>query len=167
MSNYLKLFTTHSEYQTYISGDDVLKPNVSYCEDNNQVHYNPLVPPQPIAPIGKVQVFANPQCTEYADGYCKDVWVRFNQDFGYNDSHSWGNPQQHGTYLVIYTPTDEYPQDVYGIGLWNEWGDDGSLTGPFVSGQIVKCSFLMFGEPILDNVQVIFEQTTNKNTYKG
>ena len=42
MSNYLKLFTTHSEYQTYISGNNVLKPNVSYCEDNNEVHYNPF-----------------------------------------------------------------------------------------------------------------------------
>ncbi len=43
MSKYLKRFSTHTEYETYINGDDVLKPNVSYCEDNNEVHYNPFV----------------------------------------------------------------------------------------------------------------------------
>ena len=42
---YIKLFETHSEYETYIGGQDVILPNVSYCEDNNCVHYNPIVPP--------------------------------------------------------------------------------------------------------------------------
>ena len=45
MGDYLKLFETHSEYETYIGGQDVLLPNVSYCEDNNELHYNPIVPP--------------------------------------------------------------------------------------------------------------------------
>ena len=40
MGDYLKLFEKHSEYETYSSGN-MLKPNVSYCEDNNEVHYNP------------------------------------------------------------------------------------------------------------------------------
>ena len=40
MGDYLKAFEKHSEYETYSSGD-MLKPNVSYCEDNNEVHYNP------------------------------------------------------------------------------------------------------------------------------
>ena len=132
-------------------------PNVSYCEDNNEVHYNPYVPPQPIAPVGKVQVFANPQCTKYADGYCKDVWVRLNQGFGYNDSLTWGNnPQESGTRLTISTPTDEFPEDEYGVYLWIDWGNAEEINEPFTSGQIVKCSF-GYGEPNLDNVQVIFE----------
>lgn len=42
MGDYLKLFETHSEYEAY-SGGEMLKPNVSYCEDNNEVHYNPYV----------------------------------------------------------------------------------------------------------------------------
>ena len=37
---YLKFFETHSDYETYISGN-VLKPNVSYCEDMEEIHYNP------------------------------------------------------------------------------------------------------------------------------
>ena len=40
---YLKLFGTHSAYNTYITGQDKVLPNVSYCEDNNDVHYNPWV----------------------------------------------------------------------------------------------------------------------------
>jgi hypothetical protein len=42
MADYLKLFDTTSEYETYIEGQDVLLPNVSYCEDNNEVYYNPI-----------------------------------------------------------------------------------------------------------------------------
>ena len=42
MGDYLKLFEKHSEYETY-SGGEMLKPNVSYCEDDNEVHYNPYV----------------------------------------------------------------------------------------------------------------------------
>lgn len=43
MGDYLKLFETHSEYEAYSGGGEMLKPNVSYCEDNNEVHYNPWV----------------------------------------------------------------------------------------------------------------------------
>ena len=39
---YIKRFETHTEYETYIGGQDVLLPNVSYCEDNNEAHYNQL-----------------------------------------------------------------------------------------------------------------------------
>ena len=40
MAKYLKKFNTHSEYETYIGGQDVILPNVSYCKDNNEVHCN-------------------------------------------------------------------------------------------------------------------------------
>ena len=43
MGDYLKLFEKHSEYESYSGGGEMLKPNVSYCEDNNEVHYNPYV----------------------------------------------------------------------------------------------------------------------------
>ena len=42
MGIFLKLFETHNEYQTYEQSGDMIKPNVSYCEDNNEVHYNPI-----------------------------------------------------------------------------------------------------------------------------
>ena len=35
---YIKLFNKHSEYEAY----DILKPNISYCIQENEVHYNPI-----------------------------------------------------------------------------------------------------------------------------
>ena len=49
MSKYLKLFETHTEYQTYEQSGDMIKPNVSYCKDNNEVHYNPWVETRVVA----------------------------------------------------------------------------------------------------------------------
>ena len=42
---YLKLFPQHSDYQAFISGGGVELPNVSYCENENEVHYNPYIDP--------------------------------------------------------------------------------------------------------------------------
>ena len=40
---YLKLFKIHSDYEEYINGEAVL-PNVSYCEDERGIYYNPWKP---------------------------------------------------------------------------------------------------------------------------
>ena len=45
MGKYLKKFENHSDYKTYIDGQDAILPNVSLCEDQNDIHYNPIVPP--------------------------------------------------------------------------------------------------------------------------
>ena len=46
MSTYLKLFENHTQYDTFIRGGGVdtpfVKPNVSYCVQENEVHYNPF-----------------------------------------------------------------------------------------------------------------------------
>ena len=46
MSKYIKLFETHSDYNTYINSQDKVLPNVSYCENENEVHYNPWTDPR-------------------------------------------------------------------------------------------------------------------------
>ena len=46
MGNYLKLFDTHADYNTYINGSDKVLPNVSYCENENEVHFNPYTDPR-------------------------------------------------------------------------------------------------------------------------
>ena len=44
MGQYIKLFRTHADYTTFTQTDDILLPNVSYCEDQTDViHYNPYV----------------------------------------------------------------------------------------------------------------------------
>jgi hypothetical protein len=37
---YLKLFSTHEEYTNYIENQSSVLPNVSFCIDNDEVHYN-------------------------------------------------------------------------------------------------------------------------------
>ena len=47
MSKYLKLFETTSQYEAYISGSDVVLPNVSVAKDDlTKVYYKPYVPPR-------------------------------------------------------------------------------------------------------------------------
>lgn len=41
MGKYIKKFDTHSDYEDFIETEDFIKPNVSYCVDNVDVHYNP------------------------------------------------------------------------------------------------------------------------------
>ena len=38
---YLKLFNNHTEYDDFVSGGTMVKPNVSHCVQENEVHYNP------------------------------------------------------------------------------------------------------------------------------
>ena len=61
MGKYIKLFNTHSEYETYINGSDKILPNVSYCEDNDEVHFNPV--PEPIV-IAKYNVTSTSSATK-------------------------------------------------------------------------------------------------------
>ena len=42
MNKYIKVFDTHAEYEAY-SGENMIFPNISYCKNDNDVHYNPLV----------------------------------------------------------------------------------------------------------------------------
>ena len=38
---HLKLFENHTEYEGFVSGGTMVKPNVSHCVQENEVHYNP------------------------------------------------------------------------------------------------------------------------------
>ena len=39
---YIKLFENHSNYENFVSGDTMLRPNVSHCIEEDEVHYNPI-----------------------------------------------------------------------------------------------------------------------------
>lgn len=41
---YLKEFETHAEYEAYKNGQDYLTPNVSWCVDLDEVHFNKYTP---------------------------------------------------------------------------------------------------------------------------
>ena len=40
--DYLKLFQTHEEYEAFVSDGTMVRPNVSHCVNENEVHYNPI-----------------------------------------------------------------------------------------------------------------------------
>lgn len=42
MGKYIKKFDTHSDYEDFLETEDFIRPNVSYCVDNVEVHYNPI-----------------------------------------------------------------------------------------------------------------------------
>lgn len=52
--DYLKLFDNHSQYESY-AGGGMLKPNVSHCVQENEVHYNPIPSPKDI--VGSVAYY--------------------------------------------------------------------------------------------------------------
>ena len=44
MGKYIKTFEYHDDYSDFINSNDFIKPNVSHCINENEVHYNPLLP---------------------------------------------------------------------------------------------------------------------------
>lgn len=44
MEEYIKLFQNHTQYEAYKNSADYVTPNVSYCEQQDEVHYNPIPP---------------------------------------------------------------------------------------------------------------------------
>ena len=39
---FLTHFNLHAQYEKFINGEEMIMPNVTYCEDNDEVHYNSL-----------------------------------------------------------------------------------------------------------------------------
>ena len=56
--NIFKIFNTHDDYNNYMSSNNKKLPNISYCEDNDEVHYN--MEPPPITVYYDVQDISSP-----------------------------------------------------------------------------------------------------------
>ena len=79
MAKYLKLFETHAEYEQYVSGD-FEKPNVSHCEDQDDVHYNPMPviiatddTNLPLMNIARTYGWVKQDATEFYESEANDV----------------------------------------------------------------------------------------------
>jgi hypothetical protein len=88
MAKYLKLFETHAEYEQYVSGD-FEKPNVSHCEDQGDVHYNPIVPKPDFTAI----VYGSADGDDYPVGAKSVVWVELKKDIAQDTTLDNGNQQ--------------------------------------------------------------------------
>ena len=64
MKKYIYLFNTHNGYKNFIKGPNKVYPNISFCKDNNEVHFN--------KPIEKIKIYFDdfPQdiCDDEFDG---------------------------------------------------------------------------------------------------
>lgn len=94
-SKYLKIFGTHADYIAYVNGDGKIFPNVSYCVNNNDIHYNSYgkivskfdASPNNITRFIYIDDFPDSVCELFYDG---DM-VAFKQDFiqNYQDSNKY------------------------------------------------------------------------------
>lgn len=137
MGDYLKLFETHSEYETYIEGQDAILPNVSYCEDQNDVHYNPIPPVQTLK-----------------------VLVTTGSNVGL-----FGNLK--GNVLEIQCDSNEYPLVIQTNGqIVANFGVDASLVfeNP-VKGKLLNAGYNADSYSVLKNEYNIGETLTDINEY--
>lgn len=63
---YLKLFENHSQYEDFIETEDFVRPNVSHCIEQEEVHYNPII-------------------HDYSKDYLTFVALEDNTSFGFTD----------------------------------------------------------------------------------
>ncbi len=48
---YLRKFENHNNYVAFTESEEFIKPNVSICDEEDEVHYNPYVIPKSIAEV--------------------------------------------------------------------------------------------------------------------
>ena len=65
--------------------------------------------PTPVIPVeGDIQVFANPECTEYATGNVNTVYVRINTPWsGINSGWVVGTGDDEGSTFSAFSPSSE------------------------------------------------------------
>lgn len=73
---YIKLFENHSNYEDFVEGGTMEKPNVSHCVEENDVHYNSLIDKELIV---KYNVIDASEPTKLYDYYeeegIEEMWV--------------------------------------------------------------------------------------------
>lgn len=114
-----------------------------------------LPSPTPIAVAGAIQVFADENCTRYADGTQNEVYVRLNRSFGYNDAKEWGGYPNTGASLTVDTPNSQAPSNMYHIACWMDLNSE-DYSNEFTAGQVVKCEVPLAYFDVVSNPQVIF-----------
>ena len=94
MGKYIKIFNTHSQYESYTADTQFILPNVSYCKDQtNVVHYNPLNPTPPTPTYESVDL-GLPSGT---------LWARYN--VGATSETDYGDYYQYGKGADDYSVT--------------------------------------------------------------
>lgn len=118
-----------------------------------------MVPPEPPGPTpipveGDVQIFADPECTQYAVGNELTVYARVNVPWGVDGDWSIDGPGEANT-ISCGGPTSDYPDDKYYITLWVDWSS-ADYDQPFNPGQIVPLNTIP-GQ-VVNNPRTVFNK---------
>lgn len=76
--DYLKLFQTHQEYEEFVSGGTMVRPNVSHCVADNEVHYNAkpctLTPKQLVEHVHSFMVSKDEKFLQYRQEHMEEEY---------------------------------------------------------------------------------------------
>ena len=155
MSLYLKLFENHNQYTAYTASTEFIKPNVSHCIQEIEVHYNPIVPPD------YSQEYLTFKALE--DGTFKFTKaINYSTDGGTTWTELAANtatPTITSGNKIIWkatlTPSNSWP---YGIGTF-------SSTGNFnVEGNALS---LLFGDNFIGQTDLTSKNRALQNLFSG
>lgn len=99
MDKYLTIFGSHSQYV-----EPEVKPNVSYCIQEDEVHYNPLVPNLYYRTVNSYKVLCNNEGQIYRLNYHDTFYL------GWNNSSTklFHNMHQSGDYDIVSNAISTY-----------------------------------------------------------
>lgn len=103
-----------------------------------------------------MQIFANPECTEYADGSTAAVYARVNVPWGFGGGWYDGSPDIPGTRFKALGPSTGLEEDKYIMELWTTLMSRGR-NQPFNAGDVVEMFDIGEFQPI-SNPTVIFSK---------
>ena len=137
---YLKLFQNHSNYQDFVSGDTMEKPNVSHCIQENEVHYNPFIDPYNGheyvdlgLPSGTLWAKMNVGATSETDAGLYFAWGETQgytaSQVGTDKNFSWSDyalTEDSGSTFTKYNATDnktllELTDDAAAVNMGGDW----------------------------------------------
>lgn len=118
---YLKKFETHSDYETYKNGQDYIQPNVSWCVDMDDVHYDRYIPTETriFATFNNTTDDSGMQFFGFAKGLKDNIDTRnlfevFEYDRGNGVYNTVNNPSMN---MVINSNTGKSTLITFGQGL--------------------------------------------------
>lgn len=109
MSEYLKLFETTNEYNSYKESEDLITPNVSLCKDQNKIHYSPYID------IFNGHEYVDLDLPSETLWATKNVGARTITDYG--EYFQWGDPSSGVLLDTINIVNDNY----YSEDLYNKY----------------------------------------------
>lgn len=148
MGKYFKRFENHSQYEQYIQGGNYIKPNISVCDSEREIHYNSLF-------VHDYVDLSLPSGTLWATENIKD-------SNGNNLYFTWGDTQG---YAASQVGTDKnFSWDDYKFGTSDNLTKYNSTDGKTILDSEDDAATVLWGEnwcmPTKEQFQELVANTT-------